>query len=84
MIDPAQQPDGAAVPVIRRRRHRGWATLLLGLGVASCVLAAFVSIFFLALAALAATGTYAAWLGLSAAEVLDLVDDSTAPPVSPT
>jgi hypothetical protein len=54
--------------------------VLLGLSVAAVVLAVLVNVFFLALAGGAAIAAYAAWLGVSAAECLDLLDDKTAPP----
>jgi hypothetical protein len=57
---------------------------LLVLSVVAVVLAATVNILFVAGAAVAAIGAYAAWLGVSAAECLDLVDDTTAPPTFPS
>ena len=83
MTAPQDLPDERASKGVHRTRHRGWASLLLGISVAACLLAAMVSVYFLALAALAALGAYAAWLGVSAREVVDLADDSTTPPIFP-
>ena len=62
------------------RRHLYEQAVLAGLAALAAVFAATVSPLFLPLAALLATGTYAAWQGVTVARWLDLVDDSTAPP----
>ncbi|MCW2607224.1 MAG: hypothetical protein JWO60_1917 [Frankiales bacterium] len=73
-------PPAHAGPTLRRRRP-AWAALLLGCSVAAVVVAITVDVLLLAVAGAAATAAYAAWIGLSACEFLDLIDDATAPPL---
>lgn len=65
----------------RRTRRPVWAALLLGCAAAAAALALLVNVLFLTAAGVAVTAAFAAWVGLSPGEYVDLIDDTTAPPM---